>query len=204
MRQVTLTHRLRHFEFGASPKPMPIFSQRACMILSMLGRRQIQSAISPRMRASELTSGALVIGSCLRMAYEHLMDVKKLEFRGRNSPTIMVYAAENILTALFTSEGINTELVRKRSGNHQLEHMLDHLNNECSVKPRLEQVVDLVAYATTYRYPTPSGKLKISPPEKEAKGYYDILVEVLQICTAHFQVNVKEDMPIAGNINPIR
>ncbi len=111
----------------------------------------------------------------------------------------MLYAAENLLLALFTSEGIDGAVVRRKVGNHQLDRMLDELPDECPLKEDFESVVNLVAYATTYRYPTATGNLPVQPPAEEAEAYFASLLKILDTCSKHFQVNVRLDQPIAGN-----
>lgn len=116
----------------------------------------------------------------------------------------MFYAAENLLMALFTAEGIDAGLVRRTAGNHQLDRMLDALPAACPLKAKFEEVVDLVAYATTYRYPTPVGHLPVPPSTAEAEGYFAALKDILQTCVRHFQVDVKSDAPIARSIVALR
>jgi len=67
-----------------------------------------------------------------------------------------------------------------------------------------ESVIGLVAYAATYRYASSTGKLSKPPSDEEAHDYFDTLVEILNICTTHFRVNVTQEEPEAGSIAPIR
>jgi len=116
----------------------------------------------------------------------------------------MFYAAENLLMAVFSSENVDFIEVRLKHGNHQLDGMLDALSDECVIKSRFESVIGLVAYATTYRYASSTGKLSKPPSDEEAHDYFDTLVEILNICTTHFRVNVTLEEPEAGSIAPIR
>ncbi|WP_128186581.1 HEPN domain-containing protein [Paenirhodobacter populi] len=147
---------------------------------------------------------AKVIGSHLKLACENLLTVKKISPSDRVSPTLMFYAAENLLMAVFTSEGIDAGAARRKAGNHQLDRMLDELPEECAVKAMFEGLIDLVAYSTTYRYPTPVGDLPLPPSKEDAERYFSVLKEVLGICTVRFKVDVRLDAPVAGSIKPLR
>ncbi|MBI1218489.1 MAG: hypothetical protein GC186_08065 [Rhodobacteraceae bacterium] len=151
-----------------------------------------------------MTREAKVIGTHLKLACDNLLSVKKLSPSDRVSPTLMFYAAENLLMAIFTSEGIDAGSVRKKVGSHQLDRMLDELSDECPFKEKFESVIELVAYSTTYRYPTPVGNLPKPPSKEDAEGYFADLMDILQVCTRHFQVNVKLDEPTAGSVMPLR
>ena len=120
------------------------------------------------------------------------------------APISMFYAAENLLMAALVSEGIDVGAVRRKTGNHQLDRMLDELPDACAIKSSLENIIDLVAYATTYRYPTPAGNLPKPPSQEDAMRYFEILVETLEVCVRHFQVDVELEEPEAGTVLPIR
>jgi hypothetical protein len=151
-----------------------------------------------------LTREARVIGTHLKLASDNLLSVNKLSPSDRVSPTLMFYAAENLMMAIFTSEGIDVGAVRRTVGNHQLDRMLDAMPDACPVKAKFEDVIDLVAYSTTYRYPTPVGNLPKPPSAAEAAKYFSTLKDILQICTRHFKVDVKLDEPMAGSVTALR
>lgn len=151
-----------------------------------------------------MTREARLIGSHLKMASDHLLNVKTLTPSARAAPTLMFYAAENLLMAVFTSEGLDAGAARRKHGNHQLDRMLDELPKECAVVALFEPVIELVAYATTYRYPSPTGKIPAPPSEATAQGYFEALVSLLDACAKHFQVNVRLDEPEAGSVKPFR
>jgi hypothetical protein len=156
------------------------------------------------MKASGWMREARVIGTHLKLACDNLLSVNKLSPSDRVSPTLMFYAAENLLMAVFTSEGIDVGSVRKKAGNHQLDRMLDALPDACTLKVKFEEVIDLVAYATTYRYPTPVGNLPKPPSKAEAEMYFAALKDILQICARHFKVDVTMDEPTAGSVTTLR
>lgn len=156
------------------------------------------------MRVFGLTREAKVIGTHLKLACDNLISVKRLSASSRVSPSLMFYAAENLLMAIFTAEGIDTGSLRRQFGNHQLERMIDELPEECSLKEKFKGVIDLVAYSTTYRYPTPAGNLPSPPSKEDAERYFEDLFDILEVCTRHFKVNLKLNEPTAGSVTPIR
>ena len=149
-------------------------------------------------------SDARLIGSSLKLAYDHLQVVKKIGPTDRMAPISMFYGAENLLIAIFTSEALDFAEARRRHGNHQLDRMLDELPDDCGVKPSFERVIGLVAYATTYRYASSTGRISDPPSHVEANAYYTALVEIIDICAKHFRVDVTLDRPEAGFTLPIR
>lgn len=149
-------------------------------------------------------SEARLIGSHIKLANANLLAVKKIGTSDHTAPTLMFYAAENLLMAIFTSEGIDSGGARRKHGNHQLDRMLDELPDTCTIKSDFQNVVDLVAYSTTYKYPTPTGRIPKPPAEEDARGYFDLLVEILDICRRNFQVDLTLEDPEAGSVSPIR
>jgi len=147
---------------------------------------------------------AKLIGSNLKLAAINLLAVKKIGLSDRIAPTFMVYAVENLLMAIFTSENCDYGRARRKCGSHQLDCLIDELPDECGIKSSFKNVVALVAYATTYRYPTASGNLPRPPAENEANDYYEAFIEILNVCTTHFEVDVRLDEPQAGSTSAIR
>lgn len=151
-----------------------------------------------------MTRKALLIGSHIKMAASSLQMVHRASPTHPSSPTQMFYAAENLLMAVLTSEGIDAGAIRRKFGNHQLDRMVDELPDMCAVRIDFEKVIDLVAYATTYRYPTPSGRIPDPPSTEEAERFFAGLKSILEKCTLHYQVDVKLDQPVAGRTTPPR
>jgi len=137
-------------------------------------------------------------------AFSQLQSVKKMTPSDPNAPILMFYAAENLLMAVFTSENCDYGAASRKHGSHQLDGMLDELPNDCKIKSKFEGIVTLVAYATTYRYPTPAGRIQEPPGKEEAEGYYTALIEILNMCTTHFKVDVRLEQPEAGSVSPMR
>lgn len=147
---------------------------------------------------------AQVIGAHLKIAVEDLLSAAKLGAKDRNAVQMLFQATENILMAVFTSEGIDVAALRRTVGNHQLAAMIDHLPEECSVKADLESVSILEAYATTYRYPSPSGRVADAPDTEDFEGWLENLRDLAGRLCRHFRVDVKVDSPAAQNLKPSR
>ncbi len=149
-------------------------------------------------------SKARVIGSHAKLALDNLLSVKTLGPSDRNSVMLLFYAAENLLMAVLTSENIDLGVLRRKTGNHQLDRMIDALPDACTVKTDFAGVAELTAYATTFRYPTPGGRIPVSPERGDVEKWYRHLIGILNSCTQHFQVDRKDTEPVAGYDGPFR
>lgn len=106
-------------------------------------------------------SAEKLIASHLRLASENLREARiLLEARGRSSVYLAEQAAEQIILALAESESIHFG----RELNHQLDRMLARVPDENPLKPSLQRISWLEAYATTYRYPKKSGAIAPARP----------------------------------------
>lgn len=144
------------------------------------------------------------IGSCVALACENLLSVKKLGPNDRVAINAMVYITENLLSAVMMSEDIDVSVVRRKHGNHQIDSMIDCLPRECSLKNEFLNLSEITIYATTFRYPTPSGRIPEGPDPGEAQAYFETLFSILEKVVRHFQVNPRMSEPVAGNISPLR
>jgi HEPN domain-containing protein len=107
-------------------------------------------------------SAEVLIASYLRIASEDLAGARQLSETGnRNAMYLCSQAAEKIIRAVLTSEGKNAGI------KHQLDEMVDMIPDENPLKHGLRAIQDLADYATSYRYPSPKGRIKV-PPTKEA------------------------------------
>lgn len=144
------------------------------------------------------------IGSCIKVACDDLISIKKLDPNERVALISMVYVAENLLSAVFTSEGLDVRDVRRAHGNHQLDALIDSLPDECPIKEDFEAVAELTIYATTFRYPSPTGRIPQGADISEGQAYFDALYGILEKLVRHFQVNPRENEPLAGVTDPFR
>lgn len=143
------------------------------------------------------------IGAHVKIAFDNLCSVKALGFEDRNSCMILFYAAENLLMATFKAEGIPNSQWRG-SAQHQIDRMVDLLPDECLLKERFRSLDPLTAYATTYRYPTVSGKAPQPMTAQQTGDMARNLAGVLAECRKHFGVNLKHDSPKALHSRPLR
>ena len=102
-----------------------------------------------------------LIANQLRLAWIDLQDAQTL-IGSRNAVYHAEQCAEHVVLALAQAEGIHFD----RSYQHQLDRMVEALPNENSFRQPLKAVTWLEAYATTYRYPTPTGRIREPPRSK--------------------------------------
>jgi HEPN domain-containing protein len=115
------------------------------------------------MTVEEQTAKQTIIASFLRVAAEDLEGARML-LGNRNAPYLLSQAAEKIIKAILTSEGIHG------GRDHQLDLLVDKIPDEHPLKPLLRDIQQLSSFSTTFRYPTPTGKIKPSPPREELEN----------------------------------
>ncbi|MBI4602287.1 MAG: HEPN domain-containing protein [Planctomycetes bacterium] len=103
-------------------------------------------------------SADALIASLLRVAKEDLEGARLLASAGnRNAIYLCEQAAEKIIRAILTSEA-------KHAGiKHRLNEMVDMVPDDNPLKPALRAIEYLAAFATSYRYPTTTGRI-LQPP----------------------------------------
>lgn len=107
-------------------------------------------------------SAELLIANLLRVAAEDLAGARILASSGnRNASYLCEQAAEKIIRAVLTSEGLRGGI------KHHLDEMVDQIPDPNPIKPALRAIEHLSAYATAYRYPTASGRI-VQPPTGNA------------------------------------
>lgn len=105
------------------------------------------------------------IAALLRIAAADLADARLLAgLRSRNAPYLCSQAAEKVVKAVLTAEGIHAD----RSVAHRIDLMVDLLPDANSFKARFRRIERLASYATSYRYPTPAGRIPPIPPAKRS------------------------------------
>lgn len=128
------------------------------------------------------------IAALLRIAEEDIEATELLwRSKNRNAWYLCEQAAEKLIRAVLTSEG-------KHGGiRHHLDEMVDLIPDENPLKEPLRQIEMLSAYATSFRYPTASGRIPRSHGD---------LTEILALVTkihadlvAHFQVDLRSEGP---------
>jgi HEPN domain-containing protein len=107
-------------------------------------------------------------------------------------------AAEKVIKAVLTSEGVHANI------KHLLDDMVEQVPDANPLKPLLKQVEHLAAYATTYRYAMPSGRIKPAPDEAAIQADIAGVHAALSATAAAFGVDLsKHDQP-AKTAKPFR
>jgi HEPN domain-containing protein len=144
-------------------------------------------------------SAELLIANLLRVAKEDLDGARTLSSAGnRNAIYLCEQSAEKIIRAVLTSEG-------KHAGiKHHLNEMVDLVPDLNPLKPALRAIEHLGAFATSFRYPTPVGRI-VSPPTRAAFDENAAKVDaVLKRAIAAFKVDLGQPNAPAGTADPIR
>lgn len=144
-------------------------------------------------------SAELLIANLLRIAKEDLDGARTLSSGGnRNAIYLCEQSAEKTIRAVLTSEG-------KHAGiKHHLNEMVDLVPDENPLKAGLRAIEHLGAFATSFRYPTPVGRI-VSPPARAVFDENASKVEAaLNAAIAGFKVDMTKPNSVAGNANPIR
>ena len=144
-------------------------------------------------------SAEKVIASYLRVAAEDLRGARLLaKDENRNAIYLCSQAAEKVIRAVLTSED-------KHGGiGHNLDIMVDMIPDENPIKPLLREIESLGNYATTFRYPTVSGRVKSSPKGEEFARMAAHVEKALNEAIARFDVDLASDGQPAGHANSIR
>src|SRR5437016_2211701 len=107
-------------------------------------------------------SAERLIASLLRVARDDLEAARLLaKARNRNAIYMCEQSAEKVIRAVLTSEG------QSGGREHRLDMMVDQIPDANPLKPMLRAVEHLAAFATTFRYPTPTGRIQDTPGDKE-------------------------------------
>ncbi|QCI98432.1 HEPN domain-containing protein [Agrobacterium larrymoorei] len=147
-------------------------------------------------------SAELHIANALRLAHEDLEAAEMLAAKGNRYDAYHAQqAAEKILIALLTSEGIRAE----RRDSHRIDVLRDLLPDTNSFKSRFATLTFLTVYATTYRYPKDAGRLPSKADEADLLPAMKALREVLSDASTHFGVDLSaSDRIPAASIRPPR
>lgn len=139
-------------------------------------------------------SAELHIANALRLAKEDLEAAEMLAAKdNRYDAYHAQQAAEKILIALLTSEGIRAE----RKDSHRLDVLRDLLPDDNSFKARFSSLTFLTIYATTYRYPRDAGRLPAKAEKNDLMPAMEVLGAILRDVAAHFGVglNASDKIP---------
>ena len=144
-------------------------------------------------------SAELLIANLLRVAKEDLDGARLLASSGnRNAIYLCEQAAEKIIRAVLTSESIHGGI------KHHLDAMVDLVPDENPLKPALRAIEHLAAYATSYRYPTPGGRIKNPPTVQEFEAAADKVEAALSDAATRLGVDLLAANTPAVNPGPAR
>jgi HEPN domain-containing protein len=144
-------------------------------------------------------SAELLIANSLRIASEDLAGARLLAAAGnRNSIYLLEQAAEKIIRAVMTSEGIHAGI------RHDLPAIVDRVPDENPIKAGLRAVEHLAAYATTYRYPTASARIEAAPSAAEIASHADAVEKLLLDVASRLGVDLASTGTPARSARPIR
>lgn len=144
-------------------------------------------------------SAERVIANLLRIAREDLEGARMLNTcANRNAIYLCEQAAEKLIRAVLTSEKIHAGV------RHQLDEMVSLVPEENPIKPRLRQLQHLSAYATSYRYTTPTGRIPSDPPTSEVDAAIANIESTLLEVARRLGVDLDAVDQPAANSAPIR
>lgn len=144
-------------------------------------------------------SADLVIAGYVHIAKQDLDGARLLNREeNRNAAYLCEQAAEKLIRAVLTSEGIQAGI------RHELPDMVSKIPDTNPVKPLLRAVEHLDAYATAYRYPSPRGRVRPAPSPAELDQDIANIDRALAEIAARFQVDVSKSAGSAGKPDPIR
>lgn len=139
------------------------------------------------------------IAGLLRLAAEDLRGARLLARDGnRNAIYLCSQAAEKVIRAVLTSEGEHAGI------RHLLDEMVDQVPDDNPLKPSLRAVQHLGGYATSFRYPTTTGRILPSPSHEDIDRDAARIEEALRRAVAHFEVDLSDARKPAGNAHPMR
>jgi HEPN domain-containing protein len=140
-----------------------------------------------------------VIAAYVRIAKQDL-DAARLvnQAANRNAAYLCEQAAEKLIRAVLTSEGIQGGV------RHELPDMVTKIPDSNPVKSLLRAIEHLDAYATAYRYPSPRGRIKPAPVPAEIEQDIIKIDTALVEIAARFAIDLSKLDGPAGKPDPIR
>ncbi|PBC04063.1 hypothetical protein CK220_13270 [Mesorhizobium sp. WSM3860] len=135
------------------------------------------------------------------MANGCISDARLLAGSGsRNAAYLSEQALEQIVRALATSEAIHIE----RHDAHQLDKVIRRFPEDSAEKLALKSFAWLEAYATTFRYPSPSGRIPPAPDKLKLDEAIDGISNLILRVAGHFEVDLTDDAKPARVVVPMR
>ncbi|WP_187182189.1 HEPN domain-containing protein [Rhizobium sp. WL3] len=146
-------------------------------------------------------SAELHIANALRLAHEDLEAAKLLHGAdNRNDAYHAQQAAEKMLLAILTSEGIRAE----RRDSHRIDVLRDLLPEANPFKAQFARLTFLTVFATTYRYPKDAGRIPARAERHDLEAALGKLQAILSDLAVHFGVEIlaSDRLPAATSAPP--
>lgn len=138
-----------------------------------------------------------LVASYLHVALIDFKDARLLAATGsRNAIYLLEQAAEKVIKAVLTSEGIHATV------KHALDEMVDQIPDANPLKGQLRAVEHLSRYATSFRYPTAGGRILEAPKDFDERAAK--VERVLDEALKRFDVDRNDPDKPAGRPEPIR
>lgn len=148
-----------------------------------------------------MSAEAKTIANALRLAKGCIKDARALFNSGsRNAAYLAEQSLEQVIRALATSEAMHIE----RHDAHQLDKLVRRFPDEHSEKAALNGLTWLEAYATTFRYTTPSGQIPKTPDAGRLSSAIDAVEALLDRVAHHFEVDLQVEAEPARLLSPMR
>jgi hypothetical protein len=122
-----------------------------------------------------------------------------LNSHSRNAAYLGEQALEQIIRAFATAEGLHIE----RHDAHQLDKTVRRFPDAHPEKAAMSKLVWLEAYATTFRYTLPSGRIPKAPDEARVAQAISGIQELILRAARHFDVELEQESP-AARTSPMR
>lgn len=138
-------------------------------------------------------SAERLIASLLGVAREDLEGARVLTgVSNRNAIYLCEQAAEKIIRAVLTSEGLHAGI------KHHLNEMVDVVSDANPLKTALREIEYLAAYATAYRYPSPQGRIAPSPTPQAMQDALRKLTHALNATAGAYGVDLAQRDEVAS------
>lgn len=148
-----------------------------------------------------MTSEARTIAGCIRLAKGCIDDARLLADQGsRNAAYLAEQSLEQIIRALATSERMHIP----RHDAHLLDKTTRRLPADHPMLPRLAKLIWLEAYATSFRYVTPSGQVPPAPAVDKLLAAISEIDQLVGLLSAHFGVDHHDQRSSARSSAPMR
>jgi hypothetical protein len=137
----------------------------------------------------------LLEANLLRVASEDLAGARALMLTGNRNA---IYLCEKAIRAVLTCEGIHGGI------GHDLRVLVDKVPDGNPLEPQLRGVEHLGTFATTFRYPSPEGRIKAAPPREDIEREAAKIETLIRAVAERLGVDLAAPNTPASKPGPIR